>query len=126
MSTSGNFSLHVSSLIDSLLLFYSAPLIVRATSTSANYSHNNNSNSMSVFKSEAGGIDVEAPVSSAGFEIQCEGIQLHCWDSLLTSGKETNLSRKDFNKYLSKLQPLWLMFNGLIMVVVLCAQCCTA
>ena len=91
MSTSGNCSIYGSSSTgstDSLLLFISTNC--RAMIISSNYSHNNNSTSISIFKSKAGGIDVKAPISSAGFEIQWEGIQLHCWDSWLNSEKGKN------------------------------------
>ena len=47
---------------------------------------------MAGFKSDAGGIDAEATVSSTGFEIQWEGIQiqLHSWDAWLNSGMGRN------------------------------------
>ena len=62
---------------------------------------------MSVFKSEAGGIDAEATISSASFEIQWEAsnstAEIYGW----TVGQvKTKMSRKYFNKYLSKPQPL--------------------
>ena len=65
-----------------------------------------------VFKSDADTVDTEATVSSASFEIQWEAsnstAEIYGW----TVGQvKTKMSRKYFNKYLSKLQPLWLQFN---------------
>ena len=48
---------------------------------------------MGVILSEAGSVaDAEAPVSSAGFEVQWKGIQLYVWDLWLNSetGREIN------------------------------------
>ena len=63
--------------IQQTVLFYSSPLNFRIMSISANCSCNNRGISTGVFKNETGGVDVEATVSSASFEIQWEGIQLH-------------------------------------------------
>ena len=60
---------------------------------------------MSVFKSEAGGVDAEGPVRSTGFEIlwrRASNSTARMYGSTVEQ-VETKLSNKDFNKYLSKL-----------------------
>ena len=73
---------------------------------------------MGGFKSGTGDFDAEAAVSSAGFEIRWEGIQLHSWDIwFLNNGTGRNkVVMKDFNKCLRKLQRLWIWFNGRLLM----------
>ena len=65
---------------------------------------------MGGLKSGTGDFDAEAAVSSVGFEIRWEGIQLHSWDIwFLNNGTGRNkVVMKDFNKCLRKLQRLWI------------------
>ena len=55
---------------------------------------------MSIFLSDVGGVNAEVTISSAGFEILWEGIQLHSgmlygWT---VEQVKTKLAKKDFNK----------------------------
>ena len=70
------------------------------------------------WKSGTGVFDAEAAVSSVGFEIRWEGIQLHSWDIwFLNNGTGRNkVVMKDFNKCLRKLQRLWIWFNGRLLM----------
>ena len=71
MSTSTNCSLYDSSSTDSLLLFISTNYPCNEYLSKLQSQYGNSSSSIGVFLSEAGGVaDAEAPVSSAGFEIQ--------------------------------------------------------
>ena len=82
---------------------------------------------MGGFKSGTGDFDAEAAVSSVGFEIRWEGIQLHSWDIWLNNGTGRNkvvmerlqqvsqktavpmdlVQRKIINEYLSKVYQQW-------------------